>query len=132
MDIALETLNQNLEFGDLFECIQALLYVLSIKTELGVKTRRLYIEGNKDSLGLLADNEYEELISKLETFYKAFRAVWLKDNKPHGFEVQDARIGGLIMRARHCQERIVQYVHGELESIPELDEKIVDYLKGVT
>ena len=52
-------------------------------------------------------------------------------HKPFGFEVPDARIGGLMMRIRHCRERLWQYANGEIENIPELQEKIVEYLGGV-
>ena len=127
----LKPLCEHEEFGDLFQCMEALLRVLAVKTEMGVTTRRLYQAGDKKALGELAENEYGQLLCNVEKCYNAFKNVWLKDHKPFGFEVQDARIGGLLMRIRHCRERLWKYSKGEIDSIPELQEQIVGYLEGV-
>ena len=50
---------------------------------------------------------------------------WFKENKPFGFEVQDARIGGLIMRVNTCMERLQAYVDGKIDTIEELDADIL-------
>ena len=42
------------------------------------------------------------------------------------FDVQDARLGGLIRRVKHCRDRLLAYVRGESESIPELEEEILN------
>ena len=35
-----------------------------------------------------------------------FRILWYHDNKPHGFDVQEVRLGGLVMRLRSQRDRL--------------------------
>ena len=62
-------------------------------------------------------------------FYNIF-LLWYKENKPHGFDTQDLRLGGLSRRLRSCRERLESYVSGEENTIPELDEKLLDFFGG--
>ena len=50
----------------------------------------------------------------------------MKENKPCGFEIQDVRLGGLLMRIKHCKKRILTYLAGELACIEELEEPLLD------
>ncbi len=52
-----------------------------------------------------------------------FRAQWYKENKPHGFNVQDIRLGGLIMRMTDCRDRLNDFLSGAVGCIPELEEE---------
>ena len=60
-------------------------------------------------------------------FVKAFEKQWMTDNKPHGFDVQDIRLGGIIHRTDACRRRILDYVNGKIDRIEELDEKLVPF-----
>ena len=51
----------------------------------------------------------------------------MTDNKPHGFEVQDRRIGGVIRRTDACRARILAYVNGKIDRIEELEEKLLPF-----
>ena len=46
------------------------------------------------------------------------------DNTP-GFEVQEARLGGLMLRVSSCRERLEAYLAGKIDRIEELEEKIL-------
>ena len=46
-------------------------------------------------------------------------------NKTYGFEVQDARLGGLKRRLENCRERLLAYANGEIEQIEELEETLL-------
>ena len=70
--------------------------------------------------------EYRILTERIEVFYYAFRKQWFIENKPFGFEVQDARLGGLIQRTKSCMERLQMFADGAIQEIPELDEDILD------
>lgn len=113
------------KYGYIYKYLGKLCSVLEIKYEIGVKTRAAYKVGDKAGLKALADGEYTELLSRLEDFYNAFRAAWHKEKKAFGFEVQDARIGGLIRRVKNCRDRLYAYVNGEIEKIEELEEEIL-------
>lgn len=112
-------------WGYLFRAIRTLCDVLAVKFELGVTTRKLYRSGDKSALARLAKEEYGLLLKRLTAFYNAYEGFWMTEKKPHGFDVQDARLGGLIQRIRHCRKRLSDYAAGKIQSIPELEEEIL-------
>lgn len=114
------------EYSYLFENAVNLCEVLALKYDLGVMTRKAYISSNKEQLTRLLD-VYEELIIKIEKFYKSFERQWMIENKPFGFEVQDVRIGGLIMRIKHCKSVIEKYLNGEISKIEELEMPVMNF-----
>lgn len=120
----LNLLAKDESYGCLFASSTALCRVLELKYELGVKTRTAYRSGDKAQLEALVP-VYKELAKRVRRFHKAFTAQWMTFSKPHGFEVQDARLGGLAARVDSCRERIEAYIAGSLERIDELDEDIL-------
>ena len=113
------------EWGYLFRTAKALCDVLIIKATLGRRTRRAY---QKKDFGVLKCivREYEECIRRIHLFYDAFEEQWMYENKPNGFEVQDIRLGGLVQRMEHCKNRLEKFLCGELVSIPELEEELIE------
>ncbi len=55
--------------------------------------------------------------------------LWYSTNKPFGFEVIDLRLGGLIGRFETAKIRLEQFARGELDTIPELSEAKLPYLR---
>ena len=111
----------------LFDYLASLCSALEIKAELGIRTRSAYKNGNKAALRLLVD-DYEECAKRVEVFGKKFKKIWLGNNKPFGWELQSVRFAGLTARLRDCRERLIAYLNGEEESIPELEEEILPYV----
>lgn len=122
----LERLSQNGEYGYVFATLAKLCSVLELKCELGIRTRDAYKANDIEMLKIIV-SDYVALISRIEDFYSAFRLQWMAENKPHGFEVQDIRIGGLIQRIKNCMERLQDYINGSIASIPELEEELLPY-----
>ncbi len=114
------------EFGYIFESLSALCSVLDIKYDLGMRIRRAYRDKDCAELGKIVE-DMRVLSDRLNKFYTAFAKLWFTENKPFGFEVQEARLGGLMLRIRSCRERIENYIHGKIESVPELEEDILPY-----
>ena len=114
------------EYDYLFNNASALCDVLSIKYSLGRKTRDAYQNKNTDLLKTLL-KDYDKLLDNIDKFYETFRTMWFKECKPNGFEVFDIKIGGLKQRLTHCKRRLKEYIDGVIDSIPELDEKLLDY-----
>lgn len=114
------------EWGYLFSSMQALADFLSVKAGLGVRTREAYASADKAALDNVI-HEYGLASKKLKVFYKAYKAQWFRENKPHGFDVQDMRIGGLAQRLESCRERLEDYVDGKISCIPELEEAQLDF-----
>lgn len=121
----LERLKNNKDYGYLFDFYAKLCDFLQIKYTIGKRTRAAYRRNDKDALSKLV-GEYNDLLCRLEEFYKAFKKVWFTENKPFGFDVHDIRIGGLKQRIIYCTERLSDYLDGEIEKIEELDEDILN------
>ena len=122
----LAELGEQSKYSYLFESASALCNVLELKYDLGVRTRKAYQEGDKQALQILV-NDYEETLARLDNFYKKFRTLWYIENHPSGFDVQDLRIGGLKQRLISCRDRLVEYLNGDIESIPELECAVLSY-----
>ena len=117
------------KFGYLFTNAARLCEALSVKYELGLKTRRAYEAGDKEALRVLAENDYVKAEKLINAFGLSFEKQWFYDNKPCGFDVQDQRIGAIIRRTTACRRRILDYVNGKIDSIPELDEPLLPFGK---
>ncbi len=117
---------KNPEWGYLFTVERALCEVLSVKADLGERTRRAYRAGDKEAMAGVTD-AYRELEEKLERFYEAHRRRWLTDNKAFGFEIQDIRLGGLIRRVADCRRRLEDWCGGRISVIEELETEQLAY-----
>lgn len=116
-------------WGWLFDSMKTLCDLLAVKADIGIKTRKAYKEGDKEALAKLIP-EYDKILVNAEAFYVAYEKQWMRENKPHGFDVQDIRIGGMQRRTLHCKKRLEAYVNGELTSLPELEETLLDIEGG--
>lgn len=114
------------EFSYIFECLSSLCSVMELKADLGIRTRAVYRSGDREAVAALLP-DYRETISRLEIFYKRFKMLWFRENKPFGWEVHDARLGGLMMRIRSCEERLAEYAEGRISAIEELEEEILPF-----
>ncbi len=112
-------------WGYLYRTMETLCDVLAVKFNIGVKTRKAYLAGDKKALAALVE-DYGDLLKRIDAFYDAFRSQWEKENKPHGFDVQDVRLGGLYRRVWHCKNRLQQYLDGVINRIEELEEPVLD------
>jgi hypothetical protein len=121
------TAKKSRKYGYVFDTAAKLCDVMAIKYELGLKTRKAYESGNKAELERLAKNEYVQVEKLVKIYGRAFEKQWFTDNKPHGFDVQDHRIGALIRRTDACRRRILDYVSGRIDRIDELDEALLPY-----
>lgn len=116
-------------FGYLFKTLKALCDLLKTKGGLGIETRRAYQKGDKAALKELLCR-YDESIESLEKFYQTFKAQWYYENKPQGFNVQDVRLGGSLMRLKNCRATLEEYIDGKIDRIIELDDELLDCADG--
>ena len=75
-------------------------------------------------LMLYAEDSFE--IKELREFH---RDLWMKINKPMGWEVFDGRYGFLLMRLDTAIYRIREYLDGKIGAIPELEQERL-YFQG--
>lgn len=118
------------EFGYLFETQATLCDILTEKFNLGICTRELYEAGDKKGLRTLAEGEYTRFEKNWEAFYNAYRYQWETINKTYGFEMQDLRLGGLLVRVKNCKRRLLDYVDGKITRIEELEEPVLAHDGG--
>ena len=115
------------KYGYLFKTAAALCDALAVKFELGYKTRAAYKAGDKAELRRLAENDYKEAEKLIKAYTRVFEEQWFYENKPCGFDVQDVRLGAVIQRTISCRRRLLDYVNGKIDAIPELDEELIPY-----
>ncbi|MBQ4037190.1 MAG: beta-N-acetylhexosaminidase [Clostridia bacterium] len=112
-------------FGKLFASMTALCRALTLKATLGKDTRKAYLAGDKAALSALLPR-YTACREAVGDFLRAYRAMWLADQKPFGLEVQELRLGGLMARLDACRERLAAHLETG-EEIAELEEPVLDH-----
>ena len=117
------------EYAYIFESAKALAEYLAVKSEIGIKARKAYLDKDTEALTEIANVIYPKIIKKLDAFIDAFECQWFKECKPFGFDVQHVRLGGTKQRLIYSQKIIKKYLSGEVDSIPELEEPVLPYKK---
>ena len=117
-------------WGYIFDTAAKLCDALEIKYELGIHTRGAYEQGDRDALRDLATNAYPEAIRRIRIYAEALEKQWMRDNQTNGFDVQDLRFGGTMRRLDSCRRRILDYVNGKVDRIPELEVALLPYPKS--
>ena len=112
------------KFAYVFKTLRALCEILTLKADLGARTRKAYKECDKGALLKLTD-DYTEIVKRVKIFYNLLRKQWFRENKPFGFEVQDIRFGGLMQRIKACRQQLIDYCAGKVQSISELEEDLL-------
>lgn len=123
----LKTAKKSRKYGYVFNTASKLCDILSVKYELSLKTRQAYEKGDKLELKRLALEDYSKLPKLIKAFANAFKTQWFLDNKPHGFDIQEQRLGALLYRTESCKKRILDYVNGKIDKIDELEEKLLPF-----
>lgn len=101
--------------------------VLQDKANLGMVIRAAYGAGDREKLREIGEEAIPQLLEKLDRFYQDFRKQWMSENKAFGFEVQSLRIGGLRQRILEVQQRMEEYLSGEITEIDELEKPVLPF-----
>ena len=112
-------------WGYLFRTLRDLSAVTAEKCDVGISIRTAYKAGDKAKLAELA-GDLRRIRDLVQKFYYSFREQWMTENKAIGFEVSDARIGGVMTRLTCCAERLEDCVSGKLARIEELEMEQLD------
>jgi hypothetical protein len=117
---------QSKNYGYVFDTLAKLSDVDTYKYTFGKQLRASYQAGDKQALANSVKT-IDVMLKKLNAFHSALRKQWNIENKSYGFEIQDIRIGGVMRRLLTVKEVIKDYLDGKVDSIPELDEKLLDF-----
>ncbi|MBQ3135657.1 MAG: beta-N-acetylhexosaminidase [Oscillospiraceae bacterium] len=113
------------KWGYMFETMHDLCAVAAEKCDIGPRIRAAYDACDLKELKKLA-RELRRIAKLVRKFYLSFRRQWMLENKGHGFDVSDARIGGVMTRLESCADRLEDYIDGRIERIEELEEELLD------
>ena len=116
--------SEDKNFGLVFDALGKLCLVLTRKCDLSIRIRNAYLAEEREVLAQIAEEEIGMIIADLEAYIAAFRKQWYNENKPHGFVVQELRLGGLRERLISTRGRLKAYLAGEIERIDELHEPL--------
>ena len=81
----------------LFDFYAKLTRLLAHKCDLGIRLKKAYMAGDKETLKKLADEEFPPMQVLVRQVYEAFRELWYRENKSIGFELQEMRFGALLL-----------------------------------
>lgn len=110
-------------YVDMFLFYRNLCGVLALKAELGLELTAAYRSGDAARLARLRDEGLSGTLSALRDLHDHHRLRWHRQNQPFGWEVLDARYGALQLALENASWRIGQFLAGEVESLPELEER---------
>ena len=82
----------------------------------------------KSKMGVDKENDFKPQYTDMkgkEDVIKELKKQWMNENKPHGFDVQEYRMGGVICRMLGVKDRIEAYLRGEAADIAEHDETLL-------
>ncbi len=100
-----------------------LLNVLILKIELRQRLEHAYEKRDFNTLETIAERYIPDVLDAIDGLLEAFREQWKRSFKSYGMELMQIRLGGLSERYRELARVIDELVHGEIDSIPELEIK---------
>ncbi|ORX91071.1 glycoside hydrolase [Basidiobolus meristosporus CBS 931.73] len=84
--------------------------VLMLKCHLRERMIEAYRSGQRDVLYELVTTRLGKLREEVDRLWRYHRSIWMKTNKPFGWEVLELRYGGLRTRLTTMYERIMEYL----------------------
>ncbi|NQU10081.1 beta-N-acetylhexosaminidase, partial [bacterium] len=90
-----------------------------------------YRAGDRTRLRALLNRDLPGLERAVRALWRCHRAMWMATYKPFGWEVIEGRYGGLLARLATVRDRLAAYLAGRIDSIPELEARLVDPWKGI-
>ena len=118
------------KYDYIFDLEQKMLKMLTRKCDLGIRLRQAYIAKDRETLQTIHDNDFPILDRDIRAVHKAFRDLWLLENKALGLEVQEAQFGGILLRMQSCGERLGDYLQGKIDMIEELETPQIPMWRG--
>ena len=95
--------------------------VLVLKLELRKMLEHAYAKHDFNTLETISERYIPDLIDAIDGLLDAFRRQWKRSFKSFGMELMQIRLGGLSERYRELSRVIDEFIHGETDSIPELE-----------
>lgn len=110
------------EMKQVLHYYQLLARTLSVKADMGLRIRSAYETGSREELRKIAQRDLQELMQNVEKLRCQRKHVWMKEGRIFGWEVLDIRFRALYGRIDSAAERLMDYVNGSLDCLPEVEE----------
>ncbi len=121
-----EYMNLHDRHYDYYKLCHYMARVTRQKIELIHNVRPAYKNGDKEYLKLVVNEKLPEFLSDMDIFIDEFKKDWLRDKKPQGIEIVLLRLAAAREQAKLRLEQLNAYLDGSLETIMELDEKLIE------
>ena len=115
------------DYSYIFETQAQLNALLALKISITSGIQKAYREGDKEGLADLAEKDLPQLYQMVEDFSDQFSRQWQQENKIFGLDTIDIRFGGLLKRIKRAQERLEQYISGQIDRVEELEQEILPF-----
>ena len=100
--------------------------VVGMKAQILVELRDRYLAGDKAYLAKIANETIPLLVLAYGKLHASHKELWERDYKRTGWEVMALRYSAVIGRLVDVQDALKRYVSGELATLEELDEPVMD------
>ena len=111
----------------LMENMRDLSNVLAQKSEIGIEIKNAYDKRDIKKLKVIAKDVLPKISNAIDKLRRTHRKTWMETLKPFGWEILDARYGGLCARLETTAQRLQEYATGIIPAIPELEEVRLPY-----
>jgi len=111
------------EAGPIEHAINIYRFVIA-KLEVRRTLEDAYDLGDRAALHELAEVKIPAAVQAVKNFAASFRKQWLRDSKPQGMEMVQSTSAADAARLEELAIRIQEYLAGERENIPELEERL--------
>lgn len=109
-----------------FDEFKAMLSILELKADFGVRLKKAYDARDKKALSDLADDA-RIIKARFEKMLEVDRELFTKDFKGFGFETIEMRRATMASRFETTIYKIEKFLSGELDKIEELEEEKLPY-----
>lgn len=112
----------------LFRFYAALAETLTLKCSWHRQAAPAVRNGDPDAAARLADS-IPAMAEAVERLRSLWRQLWEHYNKPYGFEIIDARLGGIRARLLTAGDKMAAFAAGDITDIPELTGQTLLYMR---
>lgn len=109
------------KFANIFKFESVMSLAVAAKASLSKDVKRCYDKKDRTGMGEIA-KKIPGISKKIQAFHDAYREYWTSYNKRFGFELFDARLGGVVARLSFVKGLLQDYADGKIDRIEELEE----------
>lgn len=118
------------EWEMFFDYARGVYEVTLEKIRLIQAIKNAYVNGEKEVLSKIAENDIPKLIELFKRVHGLSEALWMSTNKVFGWEELDGRFGAVVARLEYDARVLKKYADGTLPEIQELEYDFIEYPHG--